>query len=337
MALQKPYDINLRSKTIDANEPNEVTWKVSGDIQTAFKIDILSNLDNTLVWTTDKVTTYALKYTIPSSSFTNGNEYKIRITIYNSNQSITSDAEVFQTSSTPVITVNTIGTVNSFSYNFSANYEQAEGVSLRNYIVNLYDDKQNLIDKSNIKTILPMDHLFSNLQTEKHYYIEFQATSSKGLTGTSGLVSFDVFYYRPKMNVNLEAKNINNAGIELSWYVKQIILKNNGGSFVNNEKMDVRNGKIVGDDGFNINQNFSMKLWIEQPYQSNVASQVDLLIFTGENGKLYLQYWNDNKFHLWKDVKGVKSHWSSEEVTGSSFFVIFQQINDDANLIARGE
>ncbi|MGD6876759.1 hypothetical protein [Bacillus infantis] len=334
MALQRPYDISIKGRTIDANEPNEIKWKVSGDIQTAFKIDILSNIDNSEVWTSGKITTYALKHVIPSSSLVNGKEYKILVTIYNqTGSSITSDAEIFQTSSTPVINVNPIGTVNSFSYNFSATYEQAEGVPLRNYTVNLFDDKKNLIDKSNIKTILPMEHLFTNLQTEKQYYIQFLATSSKGLTGDSGLILFDVFFYRPKMNVNLKANNIENAGIEVSWYVSQIIGETDGAPFVNGEKIDTSSGKKVWfDEGFEINQDYSMKLWIEQPYMSNVVEQVDLVRLNGTNGDIRIQYWDDRKFHVWKTVNGLKSHWVSEEVIGGSFVVLIQQVNKDMNI-----
>lgn len=333
MPLQKPYDISIRGQTIDANEPNEVSWKVSGDIQTAYKVDILSNIDNSLIWTTNKIASYSLKHTIPAGTLTNGNEYKIQITIWNaSNQSVTSDTEIFQTSSRPIVTIDPIGTVNSFSYNFTAQYQQNEGVPLRNYIVYLYDDKQNMIDKSNIKTILPIEHLFSGLQPEKTYYIEFQVTSAKGLVGTSGLVQFDVFYYRPKMNVFLEAKNVENAGIELTWYISQIILKNENGIFINNEKIDVRNGKVIGDEGFDVKSNFSLKLWIEQPYVSNISEQVDLILLRGENGEIRLNYFDDNKFHLWKNVNGIISHWSSEQVIGNSFIVLIKQVNDDLEI-----
>lgn len=332
--LQKPFNISLKGTTIDGNEDNTVTWQVSGDIQTAYKIDILSNIDNSLVWTTGNITSYSLKHTIPSGVLTNGHEYKIVIQVWSQlGNTQTSDAEVFQTSSRPIVTVNNIGTVNSFSYNFSATYSQAENVPLRNYYVNLYNDEKKLIDNSNIKTILPMEHLFSNLQTEEKYYIEFIATSAKGLVGTSGLVEFSVFYIRPKMNVDLQARNVDDAGIELSWYVKQIIGKTDGAEFINNEKIDTTNRtKVWFDEGFDINKNFTLKLWIEQPYMSNVVEQVDLITLYGVNGTISLQYWNDNKFHLWKEVNGLRSHWSSEEVTGDSYFVFMQQVEKDMNI-----
>lgn len=341
--LQKPFNISLRGLCIDSAEDNEVSWQVSGDIQTAFKMDILLNIDNSLAWTSNKINSYSLKYVIPKNTLTNGIEYKIKLTIYNqANESITSDGDVFQTSSRPVVTVNPIGTVNSFSYNFVAQYSQSENVSLRNYTVNLYDSNQNLIDKSNIKTILPIEHLFSGLQTETDYYIEFIATSSKGLTGTSGLVLFSVFYYRPKMNVFLDAKNIDNAGIEISWFVRQIILENSGGVFVNNDEIDLTNGVATGDKGFTIDKDFSLKLWLRD-YQHNTP----LLTLTGENGQIVLKYNAiQQAFIISKITNIISGNYQSKktveyafvspyqivEMTGSKAFVLIQQIDRDINL-----
>lgn len=333
MPIQKPYDISIRGQTIDANEPNEVNWKVSGDIQTTYKIDILSNTDNSLVWTTNQITSYSLKHTIPAGTLTNGNEYKIQITIWNANnETATSDTEMFQTSSRPIVTVDSIGTVNSFSYNFSATYSQAEGVALRNYVVYLYDDHQNLIDKSDIKTILPMEHLFSGLQTEKTYYIEFQATSAKGLVGTSGLVQFYVFYYRPKLNTSLQAKNVENAGIELTWFVSQIIGNSiNPVDFIDNDKIDLTNNTVYFDSGFSIDKDFSLKVWI-----SNPPSKKDLLILNGENGKLVIYYdYVTEKFYITKIMQnGFKTTWESNSVNGNDYCLLIKQINNDIDIIA---
>ncbi|MDT0160258.1 hypothetical protein [Bacillus sp. AG4(2022)] len=333
MAIQKPYSISLRGITIDANVPNEVTWKVSGDVQTAYKVDILLNSNNNIIWTSGKISSYSLKHTIPASTLTNGIEYKIKVTIWNqANNSITSDGDVFQTSSTPVVTVNNIGTVASFNYKFSATYQQSENVPLRSYIVNLYDSKKNLIDKSDIKTSLPLEHLFTNLQTETQYYIEFQATSSKGLTGTSGLVLFDVFYYRPKMNIDLLAKNIDNAGIEISWFVRQIIGETNGSRFINNQKVDTTNGtRVWFDEGFSISQDFTLKLWLE-----TVPSKRNLLTMYGSNGNIALQYDAvKERFVLTKSIaNGYSTSWASEEISSNSYYVFIQQIGSKMNISA---
>lgn len=341
--LQRPFNISIRGKTIDAAENNEITWQVSGDISVAFTIDILLNSDNSLAWSSGKLSSYGLKYTIPQGILTNGIEYKIKITIFNqSQQSITSDGDIFQTSSRPVVTVDDMGTIGSFNYNFTGQYFQAESISLRNYEVILYDSKKNLINKSDILTSLPMQYLFTNLQTETNYYIEFQATSVKGLTGTSGLVLFSVFYYRPKQHVNLEATNIDNAGIELSWYVRQIILENNGGTFINDDEIDLTNGVVTGNDGFSIERDFSLKLWLR-----GFPHNVPLLTLTGDNGEIILKYNAiQEAFIISKTTTILTDNYESNstveyafvspyliiEQTGEKAVVLIQQIGMDMNL-----
>ncbi|MGG3891999.1 hypothetical protein [Metabacillus fastidiosus] len=309
-----------------------MSWKVSGDIQTAYKIDILSNLNDILVYTTGKVTSYSLKHLIPPSALINGNEYKIRITIFNqAGASITSDTEIFQTSSTPVITVDPIGTINTFSYIFTANYEQSENVPLRNYIVYLFDDKKNLLSKSDIKTSSPLEHFFTNLQTEKQYYIEFQATSTKGLTGTSGYIPFDVFYFQPKLNIDLQGKNIDKAGVELSWFVSQILFESNNNPplFIDNEKIDTRDNSIFVKEGFSISGDFSLKAWIENP-----ISKKTLIKMIGANGHFHLYYDAAiERFVLKKDVNGIIDAWVSDEVTGENFIVVIKQIGCDIDIL----
>lgn len=332
MAIQKPYNISIKGITIDANESNEVSWKVSGDISNAYKVDIYTT-ENVLVWSSNKITSFALKHTVPAATLTNGNEYRIKITIYNeANESATSDGDIFQTSSRPVVTLDTIGTVGSFSYNFSATYTQAESVPIRNYVFYLYNDDQERIDFSSIKTTLPIEYLFGGLQSESDYYIEVQATSTKGLIGTTGIVPFSVFYFRPKMNVNLEGKSVENGGLELSWFVTQIIGETDGAPFINNEKIDTSNGKKVWfDEGFDIPGNFSLKLWIE-----NVPSKKNLLKLNGAGSSLVLQYDATlEKFILQKYINGVlKESWHSNDVFGLSFFVLIQQVNNGINLSA---
>lgn len=290
------------------------------------------NIDNSLFWTSNKINSYSLKHTLPPSTLINGNEYKIRITIFNqADESITSDAEVFQTSSRPIVSVSTIGTVNTFSYNFTATYQQNENVQLRSYIVYLFDEKKNLLNKSDIKTSLPLEQFFTNLQTEKHYFIEFQATSTKGLTGTSGLIPFDVFYFRPKMNIDLSGKNIGNAGVELSWFVRQILGTTDGSQFIDNEKIDTTDGtKLWFSEGFTLTADFSLKVWLENPISKEV-----LILLRGENGTTYFLY--DavlERFILKKNINGIIDVWISNEVSGTSFVVTICQIGNQLTIQA---
>jgi hypothetical protein len=343
MTLNRPYNIDIVAKAIDAAEDNTFYWDISGDVQTAYQVDIYKNSDSTSVFSTGKITSYNLYYKIPKNTLTNGMEYKLTVKAFNaSNENQTSYAVVFQTSARPVITINTIGTVSNFSNLFSATYTQAQSVPLQSWNANLYNSDKVLIDHSDIMTDSILEYLFANLETEKSYYIEFQATSETGLTGTCGLVKFSVFYLRPKQNVNLSAKNIDNAGIELSWYVAQILGKSSGTISYLNDEINLLNGKVSFDEGFNISQDFSLKVWLH-----GVENYVTLLSLNGENGKMFVIY-NPilESFVLTKISNTISDQFQSNgttvytfispyqvvEQTGDKVCLLIQQIGSDINI-----
>lgn len=348
--INRPFNIilssnlSLNGQTIDASESNQVSWEVSGDIQTAYQVDIFHNVTGNNVYSSGKITSYNLTHTIPANSIANGNDYQTYVTSYNKDDiSMPSFPEIFTASSRPRITVSTIGTVGNFSNEFYATYIQDENVPMRNWTANLYNAQQQLIDHSDIMTDSVLQYLFSNLETETSYYVEFQATSEKGLIGTSGLIPFDVFYLRPKQHLTLTANNIVNAGLELSWFVTQVVGKsNNTVSFINNEEVDLTNNMVYFDNGFNIAQDFSLKVWLR-----NFDNNVPLLTLKGDNGQIVLKY-NAvlDSFILTKTANVISDGVMSDELTqytfitpyqidvvsGSKAVVLIQQIGMDINL-----
>jgi hypothetical protein len=279
VAIQKPYGISLNGVTIDASEANTISWSTSGDISTAFAINIYKNFDGTLAWSLPKTNSYAISYNLPSGSLINGIEYKVQVTIYNSNNnSSTSDFYIFQTSSRPVVTVPTIGTVNSQSYLFTASYSQAESVSLKSWIAYLYDSNQNLINQSPLTITSTLEYLFGGLNSGKTYYVEFQSTSNKGLTGTSGKISFTTSFTQPNLTTNIIASNVENAGVNLSWYVTQITGTSTNANFVGGEKLDVTNGSATFNQGFSIENDFTLKLWIESVTNYQFTTNTDVIV-----------------------------------------------------------
>lgn len=333
MAIQRPYNINLLGRTIDAKESNIITWSLSGDISVFFQVKIYKNSDNSLVYDSTKISSYAQSFTLPTNTLANGNEYKIQVTVWNDkNESATSDYVVFQTSSRPVVTVDSIPVVRSSSYNFSANYSQAESVPIQSWIAYLYDSNKVKIAQSPIKTTSTLEYIFTDLQSEKDYYIEFQVTSEKTLVGTSGLIKFSVLYTRPLVNALLTAENVDNAGIKLSFHVIQIIGKTdcNPVTYIDNEKIDLRNCRMWFDEGFSLSSNFTIKIWLENP-----PNREDLFILKGDNGEIRLQYHIlDECFHLYRKILNITSEWTSQPVNGGNYFVCIRQIGSDMDIVA---
>jgi len=264
ISIQKPFSISVKGLAIDASEVNTITWKVSGAIQTSYSIEFKRNSDNLTVFSVPKTNSYSTTYQLPANSLINGNEYKILITVYDeTNSSATSDAEIFSTSSRPIVSLSTVTTVKAPWYNFQATYSQAQSIAIKSWIANLYDSNQVLIKQSGIQTTSPLQYLFDGLVSGKSYYIEFQATSNKGLIGSTGLKPFSVLYAKPNMSVDLTAINTDNGGVKLAWGATQIIGQSENGTFENNEKLNVTNGKVTFSNGFNIQSDFTAKLWIE--------------------------------------------------------------------------
>ena len=337
MAIQKPYNLSLSGQTIDGNEINVLSWKVSGSISVAFSISVLKNSDNSLVWSLPKTSSYATQYSIPAGSIPNGNEYKLSVTVWDdTGASAVSDYIIFQTSSRPTVVVNTIGTVSSPSYTFSAVYTQNELIPIRSWIAYLYDLNGNKLLDSGIQTSSTLSWLVNNLQSEKSYYVEFQVTSNKGLTGSSGKILFNVLYTAPQVNVSLTAENVENAGIKLSMYVIQIIgiAEPSPPIYLNNTKIDLTaNGsRMYFQNGFSLEKDFTLKLWIENP-----ANREKLLVLNGINGTIWLEYHIiDNKFYLYKQIENssIIVTYESKPVISNNYFVCIQQIGDNMTLIA---
>lgn len=330
MALQKPYNINTRGNTYDGNEQIKVIWQVSGDSSVAYQVRVYKNSDSSLTYDSTKITSFGQTHTIPSGSLTNGLEYKILITIWNNaNQSISSDYEIFQTSSRPVITLDAIPLVGSPSYTFEATYSQSESVEMKSWIAYLYNENNTLIAQSPISTSTTLSYLFGSFESGKSYFVEFQASSNKSLVGSSGKIPFNVEFEQPIININLTAENVDNGGVKLSWKTIQIIGETIiAPIFIGNDKINLHNDVFSFSEGFSIPKNFTIKIWLE-----DIEADVDLFRLKGNNGDIYLQYWSDDhKFHLFKDVYGYKSHWTSEQIDGFAYFVCLQQINGDMNI-----
>lgn len=282
MAIQKPYDIKPNGIVTPAEEDILISWKTSGGIQTSFAIEIKDNNTNTIVFTLPKTSSYSHQYNLLANSLTNGKEYKMTIQVWDEDDNTSiSDPVIFETSSRPVITINATGIVVGQEYSFSATYSQAESIPIRSWVANLYNNEQTLISTSGLQLTSTLEYLFGGLQSETSYYIEFQATSNKGIVGTSGLIPFDVLYSQPTIQSALSAENYDNASIRLLWSIVQIIGQSENTSFINNEKINATNGKVWFNQGFNIEDNFTLKIWIESVtnYNYNINHDVPIIAY----------------------------------------------------------
>ena len=267
IGIQKPFNLSPKGGlALDLSEDNVFRWSVSGAIQTSYALEFRNNATDVVLHTVSKISGYSHSYTLPSGTITNGLEIKWKVQIWDeSDSTATSDWEIFQSSSRPVVTITSpteFDIVESQSYTFEASYTQAESVELSNWQFLLYNSSQIRIIQSDLQTTDSLEYLYNGLQSDETYYVEFQATSERGLTGTSGLVEFNIQYPQPHMQSDLTAENIDNAGVRLRWGVVQIIGDGENYSFIDDEKVDVTAGKVWFDQGFDIVNDFTLKIWL---------------------------------------------------------------------------
>ena len=178
-----------------------------------------------------------------------------------------------------------------------------------------------------------MEYRFDLLKNDTSYYIEFVVTSKIGLTATSGLVELTVVYDNPSMYFELTADSIpEKAGIKLNWKIREVIGKTSIISpfYIDGTKIDVRNGKVFYDEGFEISNDFTLKIWFE-----NLTKNVNVIYLKGSNGDIQIQYKSDNKFHIYKKIGNSSYHYSSNEIDWSICATAednFQQIDGRIDL-----
>jgi hypothetical protein len=86
--------------------------------------------------------------------------------------------------------------------------------------------------------------------------------------------------------------------------------------------LDVRGGKLFFDEGFEIENDFTLKIWFQ-----HLVKDVDVIYFQGLNGHIRVQYKSDNRFHLYKQINGYNYHYSSNEIDSDGVFLCLQSKN----------
>ena len=281
--ILKPSTISPNNISQDSNNDIVVSWRNNGDRQYYYQITIYRNSDNALAYDSTKLTSFNTFHIVPSNTLINGITYKYRVIVWNqNNQSATSDWIVFKCSSTPIgqFTNLTSGAeILNNNYLFQAQYTQAENVPIRSWLILLYDSNNSIISTSPETFNSNIEYHFYGLNNDSNYFIELQVKSQDNLLHSTGKVSFSVRYEVPPLTIALDAQNVSEkAAVRLQWNIAQIIGQGQNYSYVDNEKVDTRNGKVWFDNGFNIKDNFTLRLWLEsvpnKTFNINPNSQI---------------------------------------------------------------
>jgi len=267
--ILKPYRLSPDNQAQDSTEDITMSWVNQGDRQYKYKVEIYNNVDNMLVYESVLIASVNTFHILPANTLANGFTYKYQITVQNSiGESATSDWGMFKCSSKPVIEFPNLtsgATIGNNEYKFMGSYTQLENVPIMSWEMRLYDSLQNLLNTTNIIFGSLIEHTFSGLNSEEFYYINLIATSQDGLSSSTGLIPFSVEYETPPLAIALQAKNNkDSASVQLMWNILQITGESVNTTYIDNEKIDAKNGSVWFDNGFNIEGDFTLKLWIEE-------------------------------------------------------------------------
>jgi hypothetical protein len=336
MALTTPRII---SPIIPFSASQSYTFKfsvISGDQVYSNELEIQKNSDYTQVYLL-KIDSFKFEHTINAGVLTNGVEYRCRIRTYNANGQYSnwSDWVVFKCLSTPIVQITNIidGKINNQTYTFTGSYSQAEGELLQSYKFLLYNGQGVLLSVSPELFDGLLQYEFTGLQNGVTYKIELKVITVNQVEATTGLVSFIPNYIQPRLATVITLKNIKDqASVEVSANIIQIIGYGSNFTYENNEWANVKNGMVYFQDGFNINKDFTLKIWLK-----NITENEIFLRLLGKYGEIRLIYYQ-NKIRAYKIVNNFTSYFVSNEITISAVdnvvFIFMQQINDLINLQA---
>lgn len=285
MAIMKASSVSPNGISLDGSSNIVISWKDTGDRHVKFEIKIFKSSDNTLVLDTNQIISYNCFYSIGANTLTNGITYKYQIYLWNANGDVsTSDWIIFKCSSIPTASLtNLSATIQNSSYVFTGSYSQSESVSLKSWQMLLYNQYSEIIGNSGLQYSTTISYEFAGLINNNTYSIELQVCSQDNLLSTTGKQSFSVSYETPKSAIALEAITIKEkAALQLRWNVKQILGISNSNTYINNEKLDLTNGKkVYFDDGFNISNDFTTKLWVESivNYNFDINTNMNMISY----------------------------------------------------------
>lgn len=334
--ILKPTEITPNATTFPADEDIEISWKNNGDMMVAFKVTIEDNDSASIIYTSGKVTSSIPNHIVPAGSLVNEKTYRYRITVYNSiNRSVISDYMILKTSARPNVIIPNDGYIRNQLLSVEATYSQSAGVNLKSYQFFLYDAYGNLLEKSDELLDRLLRYSFKYQLVDGHTYkVECVCVSQNNVSNTSGKIALVADYNSLESYSNLSAQTyIDKPYVELQWSLVRNIGKPFGTiNYIDNKKVDLTNGLVTFNDNFSVDNDFTLKLWLEGLSDND---DIDIGRIAGANGELIINFSN-KRFHIFKNFGNLTNHIASnkinESINGKQLFLSIIQINNRINM-----
>lgn len=292
MALTRPI---LDSISIfDATTEYKFTYKaIGGDQIYGNNVEIRNSSTNAIVYN-QTINNFRFEHILNANTLTNGVTYTIRIRTKNQNGLFSdwSDSVIFTCYSKAIVRITNLTNnqlVNNQSYNFTGSYSQAQSIGIHSYRFFLYDHNQVMIGASVSKYDDLLEHTFSGFINGRAYFVELRVLNEKNIESSSGLIRFTSEYITPNLSATLElANDKDSASIKINIELIRVLFSNTGGtySFEDTTWINLKDGKIHADDGFSLNNEWTLQMWCKDITINNPF----LTFYDRDNNTITLQY-----------------------------------------------
>ena len=289
-------------KSFDQDIGTTIKFSWLGNLPISNTLRIKDNITNEIVY--EKIqTTMRLEHTISSNNnLVNGRLYNasIKVTDSNNTDSEWSDVMLFYCFTIPSVSININQgqVIQAQTYGVEITYNQPEGELLQSYRAIVYSSNNEVIYDSDIRYILDTIRI-TNLQDNGDYSIIVTGTTINGMSFSTERISFSVDFVKSEAYFVCELENMYNTG---GIYIKSNIISVEGYSdkevsYIDKSIADLTNNVVHFDNGFSINNNFSLLIKGDMITNSHILK----LKGNDEQINVYLKYdksFNHNYFLL---------------------------------------
>nr|DAG16094.1 MAG TPA: hypothetical protein [Bacteriophage sp.] len=319
MALTKPILNNVAA--FDASNSQIFTFNVVGGSQvTANTLTIKDNSTLEQVYSATQ-TSFKLQHVVPAGTLTNGKYYQAYLVTIDAqgNTSAQSNTIQFNCYAQPVFRFTNVSehaVVNNASFEFQAQYNQAQGEILNEYTFNLYNVAGLLVSTSgkqyNTSSTLPFNisHPFSGLGDNTAYSVEVVGRTSGGTSVTTGKVDFSVRYTSPTLYSPLYLTNNCQGGyITIETDINPITGQSNPTPpvYIDNKEVDLTadGSWIEWNEGYKLSSPYTVRIW-GRAFKKNTT----ILTLKNKNGAtVVLSTATDSDGYFWFELRATMQDW----------------------------
>lgn len=231
-----------------------------------------------------------LEHAIPANTLTNGKQYAITIQCFDnqSNPSVVSEKTFFWCFTTPIFKFSGVddgNTIKTSSFVAEMLYEQPEEEPLAQTRYYIYNATKELLNVTDIVYGEEPKYTYNGFVNQTNYYIRAEGQTTHGMNVDTGLIRIFVKFENPGTYAMIYAnQDVSNNGTVNYWTNITIIRPDRDDYEVKDGKLDIRGDYITYDQGFSINDDFTLA--IKHTYVN--GELLDMKNLNDDHIKLYM-------------------------------------------------